>query len=87
MQENSNCRMKQNALESTNNFNNVDSSCSTIVSTAPKVSNDQEEEEILELHVNPERATFKKFNLPKNDLCVEMKCDSCKEIRHKQLTF
>ena len=70
--------MEENALETTNNFNNADRSCSTVAFTAPSISDDQEEEGILELHVDYERAVFKKFNLPKHDFRVETKCDSYK---------
>ena len=78
VQDNSNFRMEENALETNNNFNTVDSSCSTAAPTTLNVSNDREEEEILELYVSPERTKFKKFNLPNHGLCIEIKCDSCK---------
>ena len=78
MKENSNFRMEENVLENNNFFDNVDIPYSTVAPTAPSASNDQEKEEILEFHVNPGRAKFNKFNLPKHCLWVETKCDSCK---------
>ena len=77
--------MEEKSLETNNNFNNVDSSFSVVSSTTPSVSNDQSEEEILELHTSPEIEMLKKFNPPKHGLRVEKKCDSCKRNPNKAI--
>ena len=78
IQKNVNHSEEVNFLESNHEFNRDDSFCDSTISTVPNKYNDLDEKEILELHVNPERAKYKKFKLPKYDLCAEMKCDSCK---------